>query len=42
MKNIFDKCKFGNFDIQSRIIRSGMWESQKSENGILDQAVFNR
>ena len=42
MKKIFDKCKFGNFDIQSRIIRSGMWESQKSENGILDQAVFNR
>ncbi|OWT33842.1 NADH-dependent flavin oxidoreductase [Methanobrevibacter sp. 87.7] len=42
MKNIFDKCKFGDFELKSHIIRSGMWESQRDKVGFLTQDVFNR
>jgi len=42
MKDIFDKCKFGDFELKSHIIRSGMWESQRNEEGFLNQAVFDR
>lgn len=31
MKNIFDKCKLGNLRLNSRIIRSGLWESQQND-----------
>lgn len=38
MKTIFDKCKFGDLTLNSRIIRTGLWESQQSD---LD-AIYNR
>lgn len=38
MKSIFDKCKFGDFTLKSRIIRTGLWESQQCD---LD-AIYNR
>ena len=28
MKNIFDKCQFGNFKLNSRIVRTGLWQTQ--------------
>lgn len=42
VKDIFDKCKFGDFELKSHIIRSGMWESQRNNEGFLNQAVFDR
>ena len=38
MKTIFDKCKFGDLELNSRIIRTGLWESQQND---LD-AIYNR
>ena len=38
MKSIFDKCKFGDLTLNSRIIRTGLWESeQKDLNAIYDR-----
>ena len=38
MKSIFDKCKFGDFKLNSRIIRTGLWESQQKDlNAIYDR-----
>lgn len=31
MKTIFDKCKLGNLELNSRIIRTGLWESQQDD-----------
>ena len=38
MKTIFDKCKLGDLTLKSRIIRTGLWESQQND---LD-AIYNR
>lgn len=38
MKSIFDKCKLGNLTLNSRIIRTGLWESQQSDLN----AIYNR
>lgn len=38
MKTIFDKCKFGDLTLNSRIIRTGLWESQQTD---LD-AIYDR
>lgn len=38
MKTIFDKCKLGNLKLNSRIIRTGLWESQQDDlNAIYDR-----
>ena len=31
MKTIFDKCKLGDLTLKSRIIRTGLWESQQDD-----------
>ena len=31
MKTIFDECKLGNLKLNSRIIRTGLWESQQDD-----------
>ena len=41
MKDIFDKCEFAEFNLNSRIIRTGVWERQ-SEGGFLTPEVFDR
>ncbi|SDA45493.1 oxidoreductase [Methanobrevibacter millerae] len=41
MKDIFDKCDFGDFKLNSRIVRTGLWESQK-ELGKLSPEIFLR
>ena len=38
MKTIFDKCKLGTLNLKSRIIRTGLWESQQCD---LD-AIYER
>lgn len=42
MKNIFDVCKFGNFTIQSRVIRTGLWESENLKNKQLTPEILKR
>ena len=41
MKDLFDECDFGDFRLKSRIIRTGLWESQK-ELGKLSPEIFLR
>lgn len=42
MKDIFDECDFGEFKLKSRIIRTGLWESQNRQHGYLKPEVFLR
>lgn len=42
MKDIFDKISLGNLELQSRIIRTGLWESQTQKNGKLTPEVYDR
>ena len=42
MKDIFDECQFGNLRLNSRIVRTGLWESQNRESGMLKPEVFLR
>ena len=42
MKDIFDKCKFGDFTLNSRIIRTGLWESQTTKNGGFTPEIYER
>ena len=42
MKSIFDKSEFGKFNIKSRIIRSGLWESQNDSQKNLTSDIFSR
>lgn len=41
MKDIFDETSIGNLKLQSRIIRTGLWESQ-NKNGKLTPEVYSR
>ncbi len=42
MKDIFDKCKLGNLDLNSRIIRTGTWETETDDGGFLNNTVYDR
>ena len=42
MKDIFDECEFGEFNLKSRIIRTGAWERQTENSGFLKGEVFDR
>lgn len=42
MKDIFDNIKFGRFNLQSRIIRSGLWESQNKSLKRLTPEIYDR
>lgn len=42
MKDIFDECRIGNLKLNSRIIRTGTWETETEEGGFLTPAVFER
>lgn len=38
MKSIFDKCRFGDLDLNSRVVRTGLWESEQNDlNAIYDR-----
>lgn len=41
MKDIFDSCEFGEFRLKNRVIRTGLWESQKELNR-LSPEIFLR
>ena len=42
MKDIFDNIKFGNFNLKSRIIRTGLWESENDSYKNLSTEIYNR
>lgn len=42
MKDIFDECQLGNFKLNSRIIRTGTWETETDEGGFLTPAVYDK
>ena len=42
MKDIFDECKFGDFNLNGRIIRTGTWETETAEGGFLTPAIYER
>ena len=42
MKNIFDECQFGDLKLNSRIIRTGTWETETQEGGFLSPAIYDR
>lgn len=31
MKDIFDECSFGDFKLNNRVIRTGIWETENSK-----------
>ena len=42
MKDLFDDCQFGDLKLNSRIIRTGLWESQREKSGNLTPEIYNR
>jgi 2,4-dienoyl-CoA reductase-like NADH-dependent reductase (Old Yellow Enzyme family) len=42
MKDIFDKCKLGDLNLNSRIIRTGTWETETEDGGFLKSSVYDR
>ena len=42
MKDLFDNCSFGEFELNSRIVRTGLWESQRESSGNLTPEIYNR
>jgi len=42
MKDIFDSCRFGDLKLNSRVIRTGLWESQREASGNLTPEIYNR
>ena len=42
MKDIFDSCQFGEFQLNSRIIRTGGWQRETEDGGFLKSEVFDR
>ena len=40
MKDLFDECEFGNLHLNSRIKRTGTWESEIEIGGFLENRVF--
>ncbi|MBQ6218902.1 MAG: NADH-dependent flavin oxidoreductase [Methanosphaera sp.] len=42
MKDIFDNIKFGKFNLKSRIIRTGLWESQNESSKNLTTEIYDR
>ena len=42
MKDLFDRCEFGDLTLNSRIVRTGLWESQREKSGNLTPEIYNR
>ena len=42
MKDLFDVCKFGDLTLNSRIVRTGLWESQREKSGNMTPEIYNR
>lgn len=42
MKDLFDYCDFGNFRLNSRVVRTGLWESERESSGNFTPEMYNR
>ena len=42
MKDIFDECQLGNLKLNSRIVRTGTWETEREEGGFLKPSVYDK
>ena len=42
MKDLFDYCEFGDLKLNSRIVRTGLWESQREKSGNFTPEIYNR
>ena len=42
MKDLFDTVSFGNLKLNSRIVRTGLWESQREQPGNLTPEIYDR
>ena len=42
MKDLFDFCEFGDLKLNSRIVRIGLWESEREPQGNLTPEIYNR
>ena len=42
MKDLFDTVQFGDFTLNSRIVRTGLWESEREKSGNLTPEIYNR
>lgn len=42
MKDLFDFCEFGDLKLNSRIVRTGLWESQREKTGHMTPEIYNR
>ena len=42
MKNIFDEVQFGDLKLNSRIVRTGTWETQTEEGGFLSPEIYDK
>ncbi|MBQ7929033.1 MAG: NADH-dependent flavin oxidoreductase [Methanobrevibacter sp.] len=42
MKDIFDECQFGELKLNSRIVRTGTWETETEDGGFLSPAAYDK
>ncbi|WP_407374719.1 NADH-dependent flavin oxidoreductase [Methanobrevibacter sp.] len=42
MKDLFDYVSFGDLQLNSRIVRTGLWESEREKTGNLTPEIYNR
>ena len=42
MKDLFDFCKFGEYKLNSRVVRTGLWESEREKTGNFTPEIYNR
>ncbi|WP_407377524.1 NADH-dependent flavin oxidoreductase [Methanobrevibacter sp.] len=42
MKDLFDNCDFGDLRLNSRIVRTGLWESERESSGNFTPEMYNR
>ncbi len=42
MKDLFDYCRFGDLKLNSRIVRTGLWESERESSGNFTPEIYDR
>lgn len=42
MKDLFDNVDFGEFKLNSRIVRTGLWESEREQQGNFTPEIYDR
>ena len=42
MKDLFDRCKFGDLELNSRVVRTGLWESEREKTGNFTPEIYTR